>query len=136
MTHVEKPQREFKSTFLYVKYSWPKEIVFSSLFNLYHSTFPNRVSWLLYSSSPQVWLRWQRIHLQCGRPRFNPWVRKSPWRRKLQPTIAFLPGKFHGQRSVAGYSPWGRKELDMTKRLTVLKITAKTVKTIRKNQRG
>ena len=36
-----------------------------------------------------------------------PWVRKIPWRRKWQPTALHLPGKFHGQRSLAGYSPWG-----------------------------
>ena len=46
--------------------------------------------------------------------RFNPWVRKIPWRRKWQPTPVFLPEKSHGQRSLAGYSPWGHKELDMT----------------------
>ena len=38
----------------------------------------------------------------------------KPWRRKWQPTPVFLPGKFHGQRSLAGYSPRGHKELDMT----------------------
>ena len=36
------------------------------------------------------------------------------WSRKWQPTPVFLPGKFHVQRSLAGYSPWGCKELDMT----------------------
>ena len=36
-----------------------------------------------------------------------PWVRKIPWRRKWQPTALYLPGKFHGQRSLAGYSPSG-----------------------------
>ena len=40
------------------------------------------------------------------------WVRKIPWKRKQQPTSVFLPGKFHGQRRLAGYSPWGCKELD------------------------
>ena len=40
-----------------------------------------------------------------------------PWRRKWQSTPVFLPGEFHRQRSLAGYSPWGRKESDMTKRL-------------------
>ena len=40
------------------------------------------------------------------------WVRKIPWRGKWQPTPVFLPGKSHGQRSLVGYSPWGRKELD------------------------
>ena len=45
---------------------------------------------------------------------FNPWVRKIPWRRAWQPAPIFLPGESHGQRSLAGYSPWGHKELDMT----------------------
>ena len=52
------------------------------------------------------------------RCRFNPWVRKIPWRRKWQPTPVFLPGEFHGQRSLVGYSPWGCKESDTTEWLT------------------
>ena len=48
---------------------------------------------------------------------FDPWVRKIPWRRKWQSTPVLLPGKSHGHRSLVGYSPWGRKELDMTERL-------------------
>ena len=44
-------------------------------------------------------------------------VRKIPWRRKWQPTPIFLPGESQGQRSLVGYSPWGRKESDMTKQL-------------------
>ena len=47
-----------------------------------------------------------------GRPGFNPWVVKIPWRRKWQPTPVLLPGKFHGLRSLADYSPWGYKEWD------------------------
>ena len=43
------------------------------------------------------------------RPRFDPWVGKIPWRRKWQPTPVFLSAKSHGQRSLVGYSPWGRK---------------------------
>ena len=57
----------------------------------------------------------------CKRPRrraFDPWVRKIPWSRKWQPTPVFLPGEFHGQRSLAGYSPRGRKESDMTAHLS------------------
>ena len=42
-------------------------------------------------------------------PEFSPWVGKIPWRRAWQPTQGFLPGEFHGQRSLAGYSPWGRR---------------------------
>ena len=45
---------------------------------------------------------------------FNPWVGKIPWRRKWQSTPVLLPGKPHGQRSLVGYSPWGRKESDTT----------------------
>ena len=41
--------------------------------------------------------------------------REDPWRRKLQPTPVFLPGEPLGQRSLACYSPWGCKELNMTK---------------------
>ena len=54
---------------------------------------------------------------QCRRPkrlRFNPWVRKIPWRRAQQPIPVFLLGEFHRWRSLAGYSPWGRKESDTT----------------------
>jgi len=43
-----------------------------------------------------------------------PWVRKIPWRRAQQPTPVFSPGESHGQRTLAGYRPWGRKESDMT----------------------
>ena len=43
---------------------------------------------------------------------FSPWIRKIPWRRKWQPAPVFLPGKFRGQRSWAGYNPRGHKESD------------------------
>ena len=52
---------------------------------------------------------------------FNPWVRKIPWSRNLQPTPVFFPGKFHGQRSLAGYSPWDRKESDTSEQLNTRK---------------
>ena len=45
----------------------------------------------------------------------HPWVRKISWRRKWQPTPVFLPGESHAQRSLAGYSPWGHKELTWLK---------------------
>ena len=51
---------------------------------------------------------------QCRRPRFDPWVRKIPWRRQWHPTPVLLPGESHGQRSLVGYSPWGHKESDTT----------------------
>ena len=50
------------------------------------------------------------------------WVRslgqEDPWRREWQPNPVFLPGESHEQRSLAGYSPWGPKELDMTEQLS------------------
>ena len=63
------------------------------------------------------WLRQERICVQCRSPRFDPWVGKIPWRREWQPTPVFLSGESCGQRSLAGYSPWGRKELDTTEQL-------------------
>ena len=55
--------------------------------------------------------------LQWGRPRFEPWVGKTPWQRKWQSTPVLLPGKSHGQRSLVCYSPWGGKEVGTTERL-------------------
>ena len=55
--------------------------------------------------------------LQCGRPGFDPWVRKILWRRKWQPTLVLLPGKSHGERSMVGYSPPDGKESDTTEQL-------------------
>ena len=52
---------------------------------------------------PAIWETW-----------VNPWVEKIPWRREWQPTPVFLPGEFHGQRSLVGYSSWSCNELDMT----------------------
>ena len=46
------------------------------------------------------WLRWQRICLRCGIPRFSPWMEKIPWKMKWLPTPIFLPGKSHRQRSL------------------------------------
>ena len=46
--------------------------------------------------------------------RFDPWIGKIPWRKAWQSTPIFLPEESHGQWSLAGYSPWGHKELDTT----------------------
>ena len=59
----------------------------------------------------------QRICLPYRRSGFDPWIGKIPWKRKQQPTPVSFTDKSYGQRSLAGYSPWGRKELNMTKRL-------------------
>ena len=70
-----------------------------------------------------LWPSWQRIHLQCGRPGFDPWVGKIPWRRERLPIPVFWPGEFYGL-----YSPWGRKELDMTEQLSFSVIRVFPVK--------
>ena len=49
---------------------------------------------------------------------FSPWVGKIPWKRDWQPTSVFLPGEFHGQRRLEGYSPWGCKLSDTAEQLT------------------
>ena len=49
----------------------------------------------------------------------DPWVEKIPWKRAWQPTPILWPGEAHGQRSLAGYSPWGHKQSDATERLAL-----------------
>ena len=69
-----------------------------------------------------VLLNKERMCLQCRRPGFDLWVGKIPWRREWLPTPGFLPEEFHGQRRLAGYSPWGRRESDTTEGLTLVHI--------------
>ena len=65
---------------------------------------------MLKARIPQ-WLSRQRIHLQCKRHRFDPWVGKIPWRRVWQPNPVFSPAEVDGQRSLEGYSSKGSKGL-------------------------
>ena len=82
----------------------------------YKSLFPNYEPYIT-SFRPPLALWGASLVNQMGK---NPpavqeiWVGKIPWRRAWQPTPVFLPGESHGQRSLAGYSPWGRKELNTT----------------------
>ena len=55
----------------------------------------------------------------AGDPGSTPRWGKIPWSRAWQPTPVFLPGELHGQRSLAGYSLWSRKELDLTEQLSL-----------------
>ena len=57
------------------------------------------------------WLSGKESICQCRRRGFDLWLRKIPWRRAWQPTPVLLPGKSHGQRNLARYSPWGRKRV-------------------------
>ena len=86
--------------------------------------FPGEPHWMnhkLKSRLPREglpwWLSGKESACQCRRHKFDPWVGKIPWRRKWQPTPVFLSGKFHGQRSLVGYSPWSCKESYMTEQL-------------------
>ena len=77
---------------------WPSDFVFCFFFSIALARgFPGGTS----GKEPTCWCK------RCRRHRFNPGVGKIPWRRKWQPTLVFLPGEAHGQRSLAGYSPCG-----------------------------
>ena len=70
-------------------------------------TFLPRSKRLLLQSPSAVILESPKIIcLQFRRLMFDPWIEKTPWRRESLPTLEFLPGVFHGQRSLVGYSPW------------------------------
>ena len=115
----------FKWSVLHIR--WPKYWSFSfniSPSNEHSGLISFRMDWfdllvvqgtlkslLQHHSSKASILQW------CRRPGFNLWVRKIPWRREWLLTPVFLPGEFHGQRSLVGYSSRGHKESDMTERL-------------------
>ena len=68
-------------------------------------------------------LKTPRATCQCRRlKRFDPWIGKIPWSRKWQPNSVFLPGRFHGQRSLVGNSLWGCKEAGTTEWLSTQHI--------------
>ena len=83
----------------------------------------------LFNKDPRRSLRLPRWHCgkesacqfgRCKRHGFSPWVGKILWRGKWRHTPVSLPGNFHGQRSLEGYSPWGCKQLDTTEWLSTL----------------
>ena len=75
----------------------------------------HKISKYYLTSSKESVLQFRR----CKRCGFIPWVGKIPLRRAWQPTPVFLPEKSHGQKSLAGCSPWGCKESEMTVLLSV-----------------
>ena len=100
-----------------VRFSWSTPLMYIIITNV---TLRFRSSTFVCHSVTDMWgfpdgSVGKESACQCRRHKrhgFNPWVRMIPWRRKWQPTPVLLPGKFHGQRSLAGYSPRGHKELD------------------------
>ena len=95
-------------------------IIQASLVNVFHL-----LQWTHnLSRTLGIWLPWWLSNKEyccqckrCIRHRFSLWVGKIPWRRKWQPTPVSFSGKFHGQRSPVGYSPWGHKESNMTEHM-------------------
>jgi len=93
-------------------YTWEHHIPSSSptysIFWLCNSMGVIRLSW---------WLSGKDSACQCRSRGFSPWVGKISWGRNWPLTLEFLGGKSLGQRKLAGYSPWGHKESDMTEHL-------------------
>ena len=77
----------------------------------------SKIWWLVMISRLPRWLSGKESACQCRRCWFDSWIRKICLSRKWQPASEFLPGKFHGQRSLADYSPWGHKESDTTEHI-------------------
>ena len=69
---------------------------------------------LMRDKTSQVALVVKFPSCQRRRHRFDPWVWKIPWKRAQKPIPVFLVGESHGQKSLVGYSPWGREESDKT----------------------
>ena len=67
-----------------------------------------------WPSGKELARQWKR----CRRRGFDPCAKKIPWRRDWKSIPVFLPGESHGQRNLAGYSPWGHKQSDMTEWLS------------------
>ena len=79
---------------------------FSNLWLVFWLVFP---TWLWVYRPSIMWLTGKEFACWCRRCEFDPCAGKIPWRRKWQPTPVFLPGKPHGQKSLAGYSPRGHR---------------------------
>ena len=91
-----------------VGHNWATDLIWPVLIRVYWDS-------LLDQDSKESTCQWRR-------PGFDRWVRNIPWRRKWQPSPVFLPGKFHWQRRLAGYSPWCHKESDTTEHLTLFRV--------------
>ena len=64
-----------------------------------------------------LWWAYSTVYLELRCICFYFWSILMNWRRQWHPTPVLLPGESHGRRSLVGYSPWGRKELDTTEQL-------------------
>ena len=100
----------FREVYVLVPHILSKDLLLQELKNLRQKVPFRFLPW--HSLSIYLYLC-----VQCGRPGFDPWVGKIPWRRQWHPTPVLLPGQSHGWRSLVGWSPWGRWGSDTTERL-------------------
>ena len=77
----------------------------------------NKVSWVFPGDSHN-----KEPTCIAGDKALIPGLRRSSGEGNSYPTPVFLSEEFHGQRSLAGYNPWGVKESDMTDQLTLSKL--------------
>ena len=86
-----------------------------------HHAFRKGKTWMcvvcMYMGFPGVSVK--NLPANASRHRFDLWVGTVPWRKKWLPTPVFLPGEFHRQRKLLGYSQWGYREPDTTEQLTL-----------------
>ena len=95
-----------KITSFFPHNNYMKKCFLSLFYRLINGGLRNHLGLPLWLSGKLFTCHCKR-HFQCRRHkrlRFNPWVRKIPWRRAWHPTPVFLPGQFHGQRSLVAYS--------------------------------
>ena len=106
--------------------SWPRDRTCIGRWMLYHWAIRKPsisvLEWLKSKilTTPHLARMWNNKNLHSLLGEMQKW-----FKQKWQPTPIFLPGRFHGQRSLAGYSPWGRKELDTTDQLHFLSFFTK-----------
>ena len=93
-------------------YNLQNFVILSKVLSFYHSK--HSICLISNNSSSSWWFIGKESACQYRRCRFDPWVKKISRRRKWKLTPIFLPGKFHGQRSLVGYGPQGHKESVMT----------------------
>ena len=110
----------------------PGKSLINFLLSFFSFLFPSLPSFLprTIEGLPR-WLSGKESACQCRTHKrwgINPWVGKTPRRRKWQPTPVLLPGKSHGQRSLVGSSAWGRRESDRNKWLSAHTHTLKGYK--------
>ena len=107
--------RVFRDKHLLLHSLLPHE-TFTRQINLLFSQLLPQQSWVIgrFSLSLRAYLVAQMVRNLPAMQEIQVWSLswKIPWRWACQPTLVFLPGRSHGQKSLAGYNPWGCKESD------------------------